>query len=258
MRTLVGAPGRPVLETSAGGGLPLAVVTATAAANLVRYQLSALLRGPSPRRAQQILQRWSVHACRWLRLDVRMHGQPFAGACAYVANHRSYLDIPVLSAALGASFMSRADIAGWTLVGAAATAIGTVFVEREDLRGRVRAARALGRRLRTDSVVIFPEGTTGGAILPGAFHPGLFRLLHRLGVPVVPVTIRYSDRRAYWTDDIGLATHLRRRVLSGPRLAATVHVADRLDAPACDGGPSLARAAHAAVCRTIEEFGELA
>src|SRR5439155_140997 len=49
-----------------------------------------------------------------------------------------------------------------------------------------------------------------------------------------------------------------RRVLSGPRLAATVHVADRLDAPACDGGPSLARAAHAAVCRTIEEFGELA
>src|ERR1051325_9833006 len=138
MRTLAGAPGGPALETSAGGGLPLAVVTAPAAAHRIRYQVPALLHGPSPARAQRILQRWSLHACRWLRLDVRMHGIPFVGACAYVANHRSYLDIPVLSAALGATFMSRADVAGWTLVGAAATATGAGFVERGGLRGRVR------------------------------------------------------------------------------------------------------------------------
>ena len=247
---------RPGASRSAAGSLT-AVVT-SAAFDLWRYQARTLVRGPSTALAVAILQRWSRRACARLGLDVVVHGTPPATACMYVANHRSYLDIPLLSGVLGVAFMSRADVAGWPIVGGAARAVGCVFVERDDPAGRVRAARALARRLRTGSVVVFPEGTTGGDRLPRAFHEGLFRLLHRLRVPVVPVTVRYGDRRAYWTDDVGLLHHLRSRVLAADGTAAALHVGAVLDPRAHADGPSLARAARDAVCTPIEELGELA
>ena len=177
--------------------------------------------------------------------------------CVYVANHRSYLDIPVLSGVLGGTFLSRADVASWPLVGTVAKEIGTVFVERDDLHGRVRAARALKRCAGTCSVIVFPEGTTGSERMPGEFHPGLFRLLARLAVPVVPITVRYSDRRAYWTEDITMWQHLRTRVFSNSTLRTAVHIAPPLRVASSDDGSCLRRAAYEAVCRPIAEFGEL-
>ena len=235
----------------------LAVVVASALVHLMAYRASAVVWGASPSRALAFLRHWSVRAWWWLGLEVRAEGTTSPAPCVYVANHRGYLDVPLLAGVLGASFMSRADVAGWWIVGAAATLVGSVFVERDDPRGRVRAARGLARRLASGSVIVFPEGKTGAQRLPGPFHPGLFRLLHRLGVPVVPVTLRYGDRRAYWTDDTELVSHLWTRVLAGPSLPVAVHVGAALDPRAEADGETLARAAYRAVCRPIEDLGEL-
>jgi len=234
-----------------------AALVASATGYLGAYRLSARVWGESPARALRLLQHWSRHTWTWLRLDVRVHGELSRAPCVYVSNHRSYLDIPLLAGLLPATFVSRADVATWPVVGAAAHAVGVVFVERDDLHGRVRAARALWRRLQTTSVVVFPEGTTHGARLPAAFHPGLFRLLYRRNVRIVPVTIRYSDPRAYWVDDMTLGEHLRRRVLRGPRLIGAVHIGNALTPDVHPDPDDLARAVHAAVCRPIEELGEV-
>ena len=236
----------------------IAPLVSSAVGHIWLYQLTAPLRGRSPGRAVWWLQHWSLCTFRWLGLQVRVDGTPSRTPCLYVSNHRSYLDIPLLSGVLGAGFMSRADVASWRVVGTAARLIGTIFVDREDMHGRVRAARALARRLCAGSVVVFPEGTTTGELAPGPFHPGLFRLLHRLRVPVVPVTIRYSDRRAYWVDDIGMGEHLRRRVLDGSPLAASVHVGRSLVPDEHADAEALEDAVRRAVFRPIEELGELA
>jgi 1-acyl-sn-glycerol-3-phosphate acyltransferase len=133
-----------------------------------------------------------------------------------------------------------------------------VFVERDDPTSRIRAAFALRRRLRAGSLAVFPEGTTCATPLPGPFHPGLFLFLHRAGLPVRPVTMRYGDRRAYWTDELSLARHLRDQVLVGPRISVVVHVGPPIDTTGHAGGDDLARAAWAAIARPIEELGELA
>jgi 1-acyl-sn-glycerol-3-phosphate acyltransferase len=262
-RAVAGPRGLPArtsegLRLRATAHLSTAALVVTAAWSLWSYQAWARVRGPAPARAVGMLQRWSRRAWRSLRLDVRVEGRPSSTPCVYVANHRSYLDIPLLAGVLGTSFMSRADIASWPIVGAAARATGAVFVERNDLGGRIRAARTLTRRLRTGSLVVFPEGTTTGERLPGVFNPGLFRLLHRLGAPVIPVTIRYAHPRAYWIDDVTLSAHLLTRVFGPSPLTVAVHIGERLDARAHTDGASLARAAYAAVCRPIEELGELA
>ncbi len=240
------------------GQASTAALFSSALCHLGFYEASARLWGPSRRRAVRVLQHWGRRACAWLRVDVRVHGRPFAEPCVYMCNHRSYLDVPLLAGVLGATFMSRADVASWPVVGAAARAAGVVFVERGDLHRRARAARAVARRTDAVSVVVFPEGTTCGERLPAAFHPGLFRLLHRPGsVHVVPVTIRYSDRRAYWVDECTLRQHVRTRVLHGPRLKADVHIGAALAAGAYADPTAFVNAVYAAVSRPIEECGEL-
>lgn len=236
----------------------LTVLGSTAYGRLWWYDLSSRWRGADYRRAAAVLSHWSRSAWPRLGLAVDVHGQPRTAPCVYVANHRSYLDIAVLSGALSATFLSRADVAAWPLVGAVAQRIGTVFVDRDDPQARMRAARALMRRVRTMGVIVFPEGTTHGDPLPRAFPLGLFRLVHRLGVPIVPVTVRYDARRAYWSEDLTIWEHWRDRVHRGGPLRCTIDIGDDLRAAAFADGASLAEATHAAVCRPIVEHGELA
>jgi 1-acyl-sn-glycerol-3-phosphate acyltransferase len=236
--------------------LALAALVGSAAADLLRHRVRARLGGATVADAASALQRWSRRAWPRLGLAVEVVGAAPDDRCLYVANHRSYLDVPLLAGVLGATFLSRADVAAWPLVGAAARAAGVVFVERTDAFGRALAARALLRRVRQASVIVFPEGTTTGARLPAPFHSGLFHLLRRLDVAVVPVTVRYGDPRAYWTDEIGLAAHLRRVLAAGP-LRAVVHVGARLPPDAYADGETLTRAAWRAVARPIEECGEI-
>jgi 1-acyl-sn-glycerol-3-phosphate acyltransferase len=229
----------------------VAALTGTAAWHLGLYYASLPLHGRSRLRALSLLQHWGRRSCRLLRLDVQVHGHPYGAPCVYVSNHRSYLDIPLLAAILGVGFLSRADVAAWPLFGAAARAIGSVFVDRDDAHARARAALSLARR--NESIVVFPEGTTRAERLPGDFSPGVFRLLRHIDMPVVPITIRYSDRRLYWDDDSTMAHHLRGRVLDGPRITAAVHIREPLPAACrCDA----AVVAHA-VGEAIEQFGEL-
>jgi len=236
----------------------VAALLATGTARLWRYQLAARVAGPAPDRAAAILGEWSRASWPRLRLQVGVYGQRPPEPRLYVANHRSYLDVPVLAGVLDAAFLSRADVAAWPLIGNAARAVGTVFVDRDEPRQRIRAARALARRVRSANVVVFPEGTTGSGRLPAAFHLGLFRLVQRLGLSLVPVTLRYSDRRAYWTESLTLWEHLRARLYRGAPLRCAVHIGRELAAADHTDGVDLAQAAYAAVCAPIEELGELA
>jgi 1-acyl-sn-glycerol-3-phosphate acyltransferase len=222
------------------------------------YRASVLWRGADPERAVRMLCHWSRGANRVLGLHPQLEGSLPPPPVVFLANHRSYLDITVLAATLGASFVSRADIASWVLIGPVARAIDCVFVDRDDPHGRVRAARAILRRIRRGSLIIFPEASTFGDRLPQALEPGLFRLLRRVPVPLVPVTVRYSDRRAYWDTDVSLAEHLRHRVLAGGALRASVHIGAALAAADFADADELQRAVHESFCGVLDEFGELA
>jgi 1-acyl-sn-glycerol-3-phosphate acyltransferase len=224
---------------------------------LALYEISDRFRPASATRARAVLQGWARWAWPWLRLQVEVVGDIPAFPCLFVANHRTYLDIPVLAGVLGATFLSRADVANWPLVGRIARLTETVLVARDDPRDRTRAARRVMRQLRSGSVVVFPEATTTGERLPAPFHPGTFRLVQRQALPIVPVTVRYSERRAYWVEDLSVWQHMKTRVLVGGLLRVVVHVGEPLAAQSDQDAAQLATAVHAAVCRPIDVYGEL-
>ncbi|HEY5624648.1 MAG TPA: lysophospholipid acyltransferase family protein, partial [Gammaproteobacteria bacterium] len=115
-----------------------------------------------------------------------------AGACVVVANHASYLDGIILTAALPPRFtfvikheMARLPFAGFLL-----RRIGSEFVKREDGRQKSQVARRLIRAADSgDALAFFPEGTFVAEPGLRRFHPGAFGAARRARVPVVPVAI---------------------------------------------------------------------
>lgn len=112
--------------------------------------------------------------------------------CVVVANHASYLDGIILTAALPAGFtylikfeMNRVPIAGFIL-----RRLGSAFVDRDDRHDRQRTARALhALATRGSALGFFPEGTFDESPGLKAFHLGAFAAAARAKLPVVPVVI---------------------------------------------------------------------
>ena len=92
-----------------------------------------------------------------------------------VANHLSYLDIVILSAAMPCFFVAKAEIDKWPYFGKAARVGGTMFIDRSSLASAERVAAMIGERLKLPvPVLFFPEGTsTDGTML--RFHSQAIR-----------------------------------------------------------------------------------
>ena len=116
---------------------------------------------------------------------------PKDGPCVFVANHRSYYDIPLLLAGLDEPYgiLAKEELGKIPLLNRWMKLLGCVFVQRDDVRASVRAlndATAIVESGR--SFIIFPEGTRykgeeGGA---GEFKAGAFRIAVKTGAPAPP------------------------------------------------------------------------
>lgn len=108
---------------------------------------------------------WCRGVCRLLGIRLLVEGAPFRRCpTLFVPNHASYLDIPVLGALLDATFVAKAEVAGWPLLGFLARLAGTMFVRRhwrEALRQRDELA---ARMAAGQSLVLFAEGTSSDGL----------------------------------------------------------------------------------------------
>jgi len=112
--------------------------------------------------------------------------------CVVVANHSSYLDGIILTAALPAGFtyLIKQQMAAMPIAGFVLRRLGSAFVNREDMLDRKRSARALlGLAKQGDALGFFPEGTFDAAPGLKAFQLGAFSAAARASLPVVPVVI---------------------------------------------------------------------
>ena len=122
-----------------------------------------------------------------------------AGQCVVVANHASYLDGVVMTAALPPrfGFVIKREMERVPLAGALLRRLGSEFVERFNRsRGGVDARRVLRTAVSGNSLVFFPEGTFDSRPGLGKFHAGAFTIAARAGCPVVPAVVR-GTRRAF-------------------------------------------------------------
>jgi lyso-ornithine lipid O-acyltransferase len=138
-----------------------------------------------------------------------------------VANHRSTADILVLLRAFGGHMVSRADLAGWPLVGPAARAVGTVFVDRSDAVSGASAVRAIRTRLAAGAtVIVFPEGTTFADDDVRPFQAGAFVAALHSDADIIPVGLAYATGSEAQFFNESFPAHLRRMAGADPSSVA--------------------------------------
>lgn len=125
----------------------------------------------------------------------RTVGVPLKRDVFFVANHLSWLDIPVIASANGTAFIAKAELAEAPIVGWLAKMNRTVFVSRADRMGVAEQINQLREALADVwAITIFPEGTTtdGLSLLP--FKPSLLAVLDPPppGIMVQPVALDYG------------------------------------------------------------------
>ncbi|WP_343043917.1 lysophospholipid acyltransferase family protein [Marichromatium bheemlicum] len=161
---------------------------------------------------------WNQRLCRVLGLTLEVSGRVAPGALV-VANHVSWLDVPVLGAQGEMGFLSKSEVRRWPLIGWFAHLAGTHFIVR-GANQTEQVMQGIADDLRSGrAVVIFPEGTTSDGQDVRRFHPRLFALAQIPGTRLQPVAIRYQhaehpapERAAAYTGNDNLALSLLRIV----------------------------------------------
>jgi 1-acyl-sn-glycerol-3-phosphate acyltransferase len=169
----------------------------SALAHILVGLLTILLRFPSFSDAerQRRVQVWSATMLRRLGITLRVVGQPaLAGPVLLVSNHISWLDITSLHAARFCRFVSKADVKQWPVIGALASGVGTLFIERESRRDAMRVVHHMAERLSGgDVLAVFPEGTTSDGLSLLPFHANLIQSAIAANAAVQPIGLRFED-----------------------------------------------------------------
>ncbi len=174
----------------------------------------------------------------------------------FASNHVSWYDVVVLVAHLPRySFVAKAELFRVPLFGAAARAVGTIPIDRENRAAAFQSYEEAAERIRDGrNVVVYPEGTRGTTYEIRPFKKGPFVLAVAAAVPIVPTlihgTLEALPRGSFWLRPGRVDVHLLEPVETAGldydargALAARVH--DRLagELEARYGVPSAALAA---------------
>lgn len=200
---------------------------------------------------------WSSGLLRLFAIEVEVDGHVPAPTRAgergrlVVSNHRSAIDIGVLLSTFGGTMVSRADLARWPLVGAAARAVGTVFVDRQSAKSGAATIRAIQKHLEGGATIaIFPEGTTfdGDEVRP--FHAGAFVAAARAGAEILPVGLAYPRGSGAAFVNESFPQHLA-RLARATRTRMVVAVGEPFAANRGARAAELAARAHAEVTAQV-------
>lgn len=170
-------------------GLQVVALLLLGALICVHIDLATRL-GRRPHWVPRVNRWWFRRLCAALGVQSHVTGRIEPG-CLLVANHVSWLDIPLLGAQGEIAFLSKADVRRWPLVGWMCEAVGTQFIER----GGNQVAEVVARIGETIAVggtlAIFPEGTTTHGDQVRRFHPRLFSAVQQPGLRIQPIALSY-------------------------------------------------------------------
>lgn len=204
--------------------------------------------------AAQRVQQMAISLCKTQGVQMDVQGVVPDQTVIVVANHVSYVDTLVIPALLPTTCVAKKEVLAWPGVGALAMRMGTLFVERGNSQSGAVALRQAARALDAGvSVVAFPEGTTspGDRLLP--FHRGIFGLAILRNVPVLPVTLVYSDPRVAWVGEAPFLNHYLKRVASKRRTHVTVRLAPLLAPSLFQNARDLARATQQVMAKAMRQ-----
>ncbi len=173
---------------------------------------------------------WARGVARIMNLRVSVVGEAPQAPFILVSNHLGYVDIITLMSRAPGIFVSRADVAGWPVLGLLARAANTIFIDR-DLRRDVARVNTLIHDVLASGrgLLMFPEGTSSGGqeVLP--FRSSLLEPAVRCEQAVSYASLSYDtpagaappSEAVCWWGEMTFFDHFI-DLLSLPRIEATI------------------------------------
>lgn len=242
----------------ARAGLARAVLRLTAAVALILLGILGFqpVRLLPTRPRQALVRAWATALVRAFGIRLTVQGSPGPdGGRLIVANHVSWLDIPLVAAAMPCRMLAKSDIGTWPVLGPLSRQNGTLFIERDRIRALPATVETMTRALLAgDRVTVFPEGSTWCGRARGTFRRAAFQSALDARVPVQPVRLAYllpdgspAGAPAFVGDDPLTASLWRIARARGVR--AEVRLLPRIPPGRYADRRELAAAAQAAVAR---------
>lgn len=250
----------PLAATASSGFRFLAVLRLLAIAGWLAFCAGChvVVRrfGPSP-----WPKRLLAGIARIVGAQVRTSGFTPSGGTLIVANHVSWLDIPVLAGATDCAFIAKDGLRGHPFMRWLCEENGTVFVDREDRGAIGDQLHGIAAALHSPKpLTLFPEGTVGEGRRMLPFRSSLLKIAEQPPAPITiqPVAIDYGRHAPDfgWPEgESGRANFLR---LLGRRggVTITLHFLEPLAAHL--DRKQLARAAQTAIQVTLVPSGAVA
>lgn len=215
-------------------------------------------RGSDEARRMRVFQRWARRMASALGMRIEVRGEPPRPPFFLVSNHLGYVDIFLLGSALPCTFVAKAEVADWPVIGAMCKSVNTMFIDRTHKRDIPRVLDRITALLDSrQGVVFFPEGTSTSGERVQRFRPSLLEAAARGSIPVRYATLSYSTpagssparHSVCWWGGTGFAEHLL-RLLQLPEFGATLTFGEEPIVAA--DRKSLADRLHAAVAANFE------
>lgn len=150
----------------------------------------------STRAKNNHIQRWSKRLLKIFGVELRVNHANLLPQSSYLlaANHVSWMDIHAINTFAPIRFVAKSEVASWPIFGWMAKQLGTVFIRRDSSRHARQVVDDLAAILKTESICIFPEGTSTIGKSVQFFKPNLFEAAAISEVPVCALALAYFDR----------------------------------------------------------------
>ena len=142
------------------------------------------------------IQRWSKRLLKIFGVELQINHANLLPQSSYLlaSNHVSWLDIHAINAFKPIRFVAKSEVASWPIFGWMAKQLGTVFIKRDSTRHARQVVDGVATILKTQSICIFPEGTSTIGKSVQLFKPNLFEAAAVSEVPVCAMALAYFDR----------------------------------------------------------------
>ncbi len=143
---------------------------------------------------------WAFHILLFIsgvkRTVIGRENIPKNEAVLYIANHRSYFDVPVAYSSVPnlTSFMAKKEIAKIPFLSYWMRFLQCLFLDREDIKqGLKTVLKGIDLVKAGYSVFISPEGTRSQSKEMLPFKEGSFKIAEKTGCAIIPVAILNTD-----------------------------------------------------------------
>jgi len=185
----------------------------------------------SPKAKKLHIQKWSRRLLSIFGIELHVNNAEIFASESFLlaSNHVSWMDIHVINSFKPIRFVAKSEVQKWPIFGWMATQLGTVFIRRDNPRQARQVVGQLAELLKTQSICLFPEGTSTIGLSVQPFKANLFEAAVLSKAPVYTLALAYFDRNSglhsqvpAFVGDMGLIGSMA-KILKNRNMRAVLH-----------------------------------